>query len=127
MKIPSPARLFEIVGADRSIAFRWLVTALGGMVMTVVGLTMADVLLDDSSLFERSERAYRNLGGILAENVRYAVNVEDHVITRQILQTVLDQDPELRWTGVLGEAGQVWVSASRDEADPALAPQLQRF
>jgi methyl-accepting chemotaxis protein len=127
VKIPSPARLLEIVGADRSIAFRWLVTALGGMVMTVVGLTMADVLLDDSSLFERSERAYRNLGGILAENVRYAVNVEDHVITRQILKTVLDQDPELRWTGVLGEAGQVWVSASRDEVDPALSAQLQRF
>lgn len=128
MSTPLHTRLLEFIGTGRSIAFQWLATALGGMIITVLGMSLADVLLDDASLFERSERAYRNLGGILAENVRYAVNVEDHVITRQILGTVLAQDPELRWAGVLGEEGEIWVSASSDgSAEPALAPVLKRL
>src|SRR5690606_3484885 len=86
---------------DRSIAARWLASAIGAALITTIGPGVASIVMNEASLMERSERNYSNLSSILAENLRYAVSVEDHVITRQILDTVLAQDPELRWLGVI--------------------------
>lgn len=104
----------------RTIAMTWLVTALGASLIMAIVVNSTGYALNKRSLLERSERQYANLALILAGNLQYAISVDDDIITRQLLQSVLSQDPELAWAGVVEPEGRLWVSAGGGAATPAI-------
>lgn len=93
----------------RSIGVVWMVSALGAVALTAFVVTASWYVLTRQNLNARFDQHYKSMARILSENVQYAVGVQDRIIVDRVLDTVLRQDEDMDWVGILNSKKEIWA------------------